>query len=257
MLNRGHQQFRRNCAGCHGSDGKASVPSAQSMRPPPRDLTSGYFKFTSVAGSRLPTDSDLQRTIRTGLQGTSMPAWTTLSHDEVHSLVQYIKTLSPRWSKESVGNPVQLGADPWSADPSRGISRGQELYHHQARCWQCHPAYLPPHELPPPVRASSLSSLPVPSHYGPLQPPDFLTDRMRASRTVEDLARVIAVGVGGTPMPSWIEQLPLSDIWALAHYVDSLTRLRATPEGRELQRSLRPNTSPSSHEDLSPRLQDH
>ncbi len=53
---------------------------------------------------------------------------------------------------------------------------------------------------------------------------------------MEDLYRVIASGVGGTAMPTWKGSLPEEDIWALAHYVESLVAMRDRPEAAELRR---------------------
>ena len=46
---------------------------------------------------------------------------------------------------------------------------------------------------------------------------------MRAGRSVDDLHRAIAFGLGGTPMPTWQGALPDRSLWALAYYVRSLT----------------------------------
>jgi len=69
-------------------------------------------------------------------------------------------------------------------------------------------------------------------------PPDFTRQPLRAGDELEDLYRTIAAGVGGTAMPSWKATAPYTDpstgehwdgekdIWALAHYVKSLVKLR-------------------------------
>lgn len=53
-----------------------------------------------------------------------------------------------------------------------------------------------------------------------------------------DLYRVIAAGVGGAAMPQWKGALPEESLWALAYYVQSLIRLRGTPEAMQLERAL-------------------
>jgi hypothetical protein len=73
-------------------------------------------------------------------------------------------------------------------------------------------------------------------------PPDFTRTPLRSGDDLEDLYRTIAAGVGGTAMPSWILTAAYTDpntgehwdaekdIWALAHYVKSLVKLRDTKE---------------------------
>jgi len=73
-------------------------------------------------------------------------------------------------------------------------------------------------------------------------PPDFTQSLLRSGDDLEDLFRTIAAGVGGTAMPSWKATAPYTDpntgehwdgekdIWALAHYVKSLVKLRGTKD---------------------------
>ena len=108
-------------------------------------------------------------------------------------------------------------------------------------------------------------------------PPDFTTVDLRSVRltplpprtvddadrntkldmkrtALDDLYRVIAGGIYGTPMPTWkgtqFEEGHNSDedIWAIAHYVYSLTQLKGTPGAVQLQLRLRDasNVAPPS-----------
>jgi cytochrome c553 len=67
----GAQVFARHCAVCHGPNGRGNGPAAPSMFPRPRDFSSGRFKYKSTAAGEPPTDQDLLRTIRDGLQASS------------------------------------------------------------------------------------------------------------------------------------------------------------------------------------------
>jgi hypothetical protein len=77
------------------------------------------------------------------------------------------------------------------------------------------------------------------SDYGvKILPPDFTRQELRSVREehrLDDLFRVISAGVGGTAMPTWHGSLPDDDLWALAHYVDSLLRMRGTAEPHRLR----------------------
>src|SRR5512135_2453234 len=88
VLNRGRAVYRRYCVGCHGIQGDGQGPTAASMVPPPRDFRSGSFKWSCVTGGKLPVDADLLRTLRNGLKGTHMPAFTTMSEEEAGAVVQ-------------------------------------------------------------------------------------------------------------------------------------------------------------------------
>lgn len=258
-LNLGLKTFRRYCSGCHGIKGDGNSPTASSMAPPPRNLTLGQFKFKSVPDDRLPTDADVLHTLRSGLKGTHMPAWNRLPDAELQAVVQYIKTLSPRWRTERPGKPLRIKADPWRDRRQAAIDRGRDVYHGRAACWECHPAYIPRAALRSIVekladragktdganpgsldlRSEVHRSRSVETTYGALNPPDFLKETLRAGRTDADLYRTIAAGIGGTPMPSWYRQLSVRDLWATVHYVRHLVRLKGTPRARRLRESLR------------------
>ncbi len=56
-------------------------------------------------------------------------------------------------------------------------------------------------------------------------PPDFAHDALRTiepETALTDLYRIIAAGIGGANMPTWKGALPENELWALAHYVNSL-----------------------------------
>jgi mono/diheme cytochrome c family protein len=143
--------------------------------------------------------------------------------------------------KRKTGEPVRMSAGFVGKQARRGPpARGGAL-----------PPHRRVHELPPGLpdpRRSRLpsrrgpqgkwespsgigTSRPVPvaadkSPFGvELIPPDFRTTTLRTVRPGHELPDtwlVIASGASGV-MPAWIDALPEQDIWAIAHYVDSLT----------------------------------
>ena len=98
-LNDGQKLFNRYCASCHGYDGGGQGPAARNLNA--RDFRSGHFLYKSTPGDELPTDADLAATIKRGKVDKGMPAWGGLRDDDVHALVSYIKTFSPRWREAS------------------------------------------------------------------------------------------------------------------------------------------------------------
>ncbi|HEY7724269.1 MAG TPA: c-type cytochrome [Anaeromyxobacteraceae bacterium] len=239
VLNRGWRVYRRSCRTCHGDRGDGRGPTGLHLDPPPRDLTSGLFKFGSVPAGALPTDDDLRRMVRDGLGGTGMLAW-NLTAAEVADVADFVKTFSPRWGEEEPGQPVVPGPDPWAGRPGAGEERGRRLYHAAAGCLACHPAHAAEAEIaawarelgrePPEPRPDPGAPVASDSDYGRrLRAPDFTRDELRSVRpgaALADLYRVVAAGVGGTAMPAWAGALPEEDLWALAHYVDGLARRR-------------------------------
>ena len=77
-IQQGATLFDRTCSGCHG-------PGATGGRGPA--LASGIFQH---GGS----DNELFTTIKSGVAGTQMPAFSALPSDDVWRLVTYIKSLS-------------------------------------------------------------------------------------------------------------------------------------------------------------------
>ena len=93
--------YREHCLHCHGVSGAGDGPTAPFLYPRPRDYRKGLFKFTSTATGAKPTRSDLEKTIRYGLHGTSMPAFDAMmSNREFDQVIDYVIFLSLRGETE-------------------------------------------------------------------------------------------------------------------------------------------------------------
>jgi len=101
-LAKGSALYRRHCLHCHGLTGDGHGPTAPWVNPHPRDYRPGTFKFTSTLGgkARKPTRADLTRTLKQGVEGTSMPSFGLLPENEVENLVSYVMHLSLRGQLE-------------------------------------------------------------------------------------------------------------------------------------------------------------
>jgi len=241
-LNHGRELFVTYCAACHGMDGDGKGAAAIGLRPPPRNFKQGQFKFAAVASGQLPNDEDLLRIVQNGLHGTAMLPWKDVPERDLLDIVQYLKSLSPKWTDKAAGEPIVPSPDPYgAARKAEAVTRGMKVYHGLAQCLSCHPAY----ETPATIQAASLelsnretTLRPDPYHatlkesdYGTkLMPPDFTRDHVRSGETLNDIYRTIASGIGGTAMPTWKGALPEEDIWAMAYYVRSLIDVKNTPE---------------------------
>ena len=210
------------------------------MDPPPRDLRLGIVSFASVPAGSLWRDEDVVRIVRAGLAGTGMRAWKDISDDDLAAIVQFMKTLSPRFRDERPGEPIASSPDPWVGREADGAARGRAVYHGLGRCQSLPPGLCHAGRDPGPRprrrgggRARPNPGLPVDvrSDFGrALRSTDFRAGPLRAVRPAsrpEDLYRSIAAGLGGTAMPTWKGALTEADLWALVHYVDALSRAGA------------------------------
>jgi len=107
--------YRRHCAHCHGITGDGAGPAAAWMNPYPRDFRPGVFALKSTPIGHRPTDDDLQRVIRSGISGTSMPAFGLLDAGDIRALAEYVKYLAIRGEVE-----IMLIDESSDLDPADG-----------------------------------------------------------------------------------------------------------------------------------------
>lgn len=247
----GAMTYAKYCAGCHGDGGDGQGTAAPFCDPLPCNFTHAVFRFSSRGKTELPVDDDLRRTLKNGLKRSAMPAFALLDESSVEALVQHIKKYSPRWDRSDLAKLIPAVTRPCADDAHRiaCVRRGEFVFHKLAKCWLCHPSYLPSEllsqtlaeggEAVPPLREKLAESVrKTKDHGGYVYPPDFLRDQPRSGSTLEDLYRSIAGGIGGTPMPQWYDAFGTgesdrresstekTDLWSLAHYVHSLTERR-------------------------------
>ncbi len=208
---RGRKTFDRYCISCHGVEGDGRGPTADFVDPRPRVLTSGVFKFRSTPSGELPTDDDLLRTITNGLHLTFMPRWAPLTVRERHDVVQFVKTLSPRFTTEPQGQPIAIPPRPAFTPPV--VERGKEVWT-RMKCAACHGET---------GKADVPTATTLRDDWGFLiTPRDFTGGPLKVGDAPEDLYRVFMTGLNGTPMPSYAETLKQDEAWALVAYVRSL-----------------------------------
>jgi PQQ-dependent dehydrogenase (methanol/ethanol family) len=100
--------FEQTCQSCHGADARGDRGPA---------LTGNFSHGSS--------DMDIYQTIRTGIPGTQMPAFSTLPTDSVWRVITYLRSLDSR--KASEGEKVPGDA-----------SAGEKIFFGKANCAQCH-----------------------------------------------------------------------------------------------------------------------
>lgn len=94
----GQKIYDRECATCHGAEGKGDGETAVYVTPQPQDLTTGILKKRS---DEFLTTIITKGGVAKGLS-ESMPAFPKLSKSEVQSVVVYLRQLgggSPKKTK--------------------------------------------------------------------------------------------------------------------------------------------------------------
>lgn len=210
-LKLGEKVYRENCIACHGEKGNGNGPSASTLKTKPRDFTTGVFKFHSTPSGSLPLDEDILRTISKGVRGTSMLAQLQLSQEERSAVVQYLKTLSPRFEKQKPGQSISIPARP--QEDKELISLGETLYK-DAGCVSCHGSG---------GKGDGPSAEGLKDSWGfPIRPADLTLKPFKSGADPEDLYRTLSTGLDGTPMPSYADSLTPEERWNLVFYILSI-----------------------------------
>lgn len=214
LVAQGRFVFEQNCMLCHGRRGNGRGEFAATTLPRPRDFTRGLFKYRSTPSGFLPTDEDLRRTIRSGLAGTAMPAFTLLPEGDLRAVIAFVKSLSPRWADARHRSPpLDLPAKPaWLGDREGGAShaaRGREVF--GKACAACHGAG---------AAGDGPSAAALQDEWEePCPPRDLRLAMLRAGASAEALYRTLTTGLDGTPMPSFAEALTAEERWEIVAYL--------------------------------------
>jgi len=212
--NAGKTLYLQNCAQCHGEKGDGQGYATPHLLPQPRNFTTGKFKVRTTPNGALPTHQDLVNIIRRGMPYTSMPAWPTLTDQEVENLAFFITTFSADFSnKESVPKPVELPSAPSMTNAT--VEAGKKLYVDNG-CVKCHGTL---------GRADGPSSPTLTDELNrPIRPADLSEPwTFRGGPSREDIFRTMSTGFNGTPMPSFADALTPEQRWAITDFIASLS----------------------------------
>jgi mono/diheme cytochrome c family protein len=215
----GRYVYQRNCLVCHGAYGDGRGEMGRELKPPPRHFGRGIFKYRSTPPGTLPTDADLDRTVRGGLAGTAMPVFSNLSDREVKSVIEYVKSFSPRWRHATNYAPaLHLPPLPAEFEDAASIKaraeKGRILF--AASCAACHGVDGSGRE----ATAKNLED-----NWGqPATPSDLRQEQLRSGRGLETVYRVLLTGIEGTPMPSFADGLTEEQRWDLVAFIAQLRR---------------------------------
>jgi len=193
QLRLGYAVYSRNCVGCHGIKGDGQGPAAAHFKhTKPRDFQTGIFKFRSTPNGQLPLDSDLDRTIRQGLQDSPMPSFALMPKRERDAVIAFIKLYSPAWSNPlKTPHPVDLPVTvPDDLLTTNRVLRGRFGYVSMG-CASCHGMT---------GRGNGPSSVTLKDDWGnPVKPYNYHQGAPKGGDTPLDVYRTFRTGV--TPMP--------------------------------------------------------
>jgi len=214
VLARGKVIYHSACASCHGKDGKGDGPVAANLRSQPDDLTKADYDNRSTGDGQLPTDYDLYRTITSGIHNTAMPFFKQISSDDRWAIVEYVKTLSPKFAdSESVPLQIIHFGQPVPPGPL-SLAKGRKIYL-QMKCADCHGEQG--------KGDGPLATKDVDKHGKQIQAMDLTNfSEYKYCRSVNDVFRIFYTGLSGSHMPSYADKLSEEELWHLANYVWSL-----------------------------------
>ena len=206
----GEEVYAKWCAQCHGDKGDGQGIAAPRLLPPPRDFTAGKYKFRSTPFGALPLDADLHRSIRVGLPGSGMPAFQELSEDEVHDVIQYLKTFADDWQDPAAYAEAVALPDP-PAFSAESAEAGAQAYV-EIGCARCHGDE---------GRGDGRSAPTLRDDWGHFIRVADLTQpwTFRGGATREDVFRTITTGVYGTPMAAFGDALSEEQRWAIVDWI--------------------------------------
>ena len=205
----GTDLFEKQCAICHGSDGKGDGRAAVFLFPKPRNFTDGLFKIRTTPGGSPPTKQDIFNTITNGMPGSAMPGFASLPESQRWALA----ALVAEWAEieEEPEEVIQVSAEPPAT--AEIVGQGKELYI-KNKCWECHG-----HE----GRGDGPASGTHIDDWGyPILTNDLTRGIFKGGHQPSDIYVRLTSGLAGTPMPAYEDVLSDAERWALAHYVKSL-----------------------------------
>jgi cytochrome c oxidase cbb3-type subunit 2 len=231
----GHGQhvYDHHCAVCHGASGDGNGEAAPRLATKPADLTSGRYKFRSTPSGSAPTDDDLLRTLARGVRGTAMVPQTHIPLPGLRAVVDYLKRFSPRFAEPSKP-PLPVPAAP--SDTPALVARGADLYKHSG-CPECHGD--DGRGDGPSARKGMKDAREL-----PIVPTDLTRRPFKRGSDLTETWKSIAVGLDGTPMPSYIDALEPGEIWAIVLFLESL----APPDRRRREDRLSPGEETLGYE---------
>lgn len=236
--------YLKKCSHCHGENGAGDGRSARHLFPMPRNFGNERFRYISGTNG-IATDSDLAKSIRLGLPGSSMPAFPELNAEEVNLLVSVLRGFQHQgWEARLRGHAtskLQLDAMVFARtkpteslvapnppeDLEQAFRRGRLLFD-TSGCSHCHGKNTNIDDVFPGKRLFDESGHPINSR-------DFRSDAFKGGESLNDIYYRLALGIPGTPHPSLSTSPPA--MMDLAFFVKSIASGPQKPTNNYLRGS--------------------
>ncbi|HEY2785951.1 MAG TPA: cytochrome c [Fimbriiglobus sp.] len=223
--------FQKNCAVCHGPEGKGDGTAVIS----PRARYFGFDKFRfSTTPNGMPCPDDFARLLAHGIPGSAMPKFETLHPDDVAALYHHVRALArdgvfERWRrkvlKDDPDDPdltlaakkveAETAEQPCLVPPSlpavRNLANGRRIF-----TTSCAPCHGPQGKGDGPQEQKTDDGTPI-------RPRDLTTGIYKGGGRTQDLYARIVLGIPGTPMPA-TTTLSFQDLADLIGFVQSLAK---------------------------------
>jgi mono/diheme cytochrome c family protein len=216
LLALGKRVYEKQCAACHGLDGRGQGEATYLLYPKPRDFVAAQYRLVST-WEGVPTDDDLFGVITRGMPGSAMPSWGHLPERERWGLVHYVKSLAEKpWEVAPAAEPTP-GGEPGTGviqvppePPFTAQERARALEMFAEACASCHGMT---------GRGDGVEKQFDDKGY-PTRPRDLTVGVFKGHPDPAALYRRIIAGMPGSPMPmsDWAYG---EDAWHLAHLVRS------------------------------------
>jgi mono/diheme cytochrome c family protein len=254
----GREVYRAQCQGCHGITGDGAGEAAPYLDPLPRDYRNGIFKFASTPRGRKPRTEDLERIIKYGAKGTSMPAFRWMPAEDVAAVIAYVKSLSMRGELElaliresedeleetdsydpatvaeyasalheawlEAPQHIVLAATPKVPYTPENIELGARAFVKES-CYKCHGID---------GRGNPQNKLGKDAWGNDAYAANLAAGVLHGGRRPIDIYRRIHAGINGTPMPAYGSTLEaqgrIETVWHLVHFITSIVEGRALPQ---------------------------
>jgi sulfur oxidation c-type cytochrome SoxX len=201
-LNNPQEIYQNLCMRCHGDKGDGHGQIATYLDPYPRDFTNAGF-MNSKPEDRFVTS------IKNGVSGTSMPAWSkVLTDEQIKGVLAYINQNFTKEARTEIKKRDVPETNP-VADTPESVAQGETVY--LQRCTGCHGRKADG------KGANSLDILP--------RPRNLLNAGFVNTASDRRLFESILYGVQGTAMPPWIDYgLSKEDVGNIVNYLRSLNK---------------------------------
>lgn len=218
-IRQGEMLYKKQCTPCHGitGDGKGFLAAGFDIKP--RDFRQATYKFRTTKTGELPAIGDIERTVRIGVSGTTMPAWGQfLTDEQIKDVSRYLVIFSDQFTEAwgAARVPEKLDIPPVPADLQSLVPKGKTIYA-EAQCSKCHGEG---------GQGDGPAAAQLQDNWDqPIVPADLTYKwEFKNGYKPEEVYRTMFGGLNGTPMPSYLDAYPdAQDRWAMVSYVLSLS----------------------------------